>query len=87
MESDHNKDRLVRELDIIYSPRRNAARMCLSREDLTYEDEELEKEQPLPLAIRGNNGRHEAERRRCPENRMIIHNRAIGDINTIAGGS
>jgi hypothetical protein len=45
-----------------------------------------EEEQPFPLAVRGNEGGQEAERRRRPENRLVIHNRAIGDINTIAGG-
>ena len=57
------------------------------QEDLAYEDEESEEEQPLPFAIRGNDDHQEVERGRRLENRMIIHNRALGDINTIAEGS
>jgi hypothetical protein len=56
-----------------------------SREDLAYKDEESEEEQPLPLVIRGNDGHQEVKWRRHPENWIIIHNRAIGDINTTAG--
>jgi hypothetical protein len=85
VEGDQNRDRLVREQDIFRSLQRNAIRMRPPREELAYEDEELE-EQHLPLVVRGDDGHPKGERRWHLEDRLIIHNRAIGDINTITRG-
>jgi hypothetical protein len=81
-----DRDHLGRGLDIARSPRRNVNRECELREGLLHEDNESEEEQPFPFAVRGNKGRQEVERRRHPDNRLVIHNRVIGDINTIVGG-
>ena len=49
-------------------------------------DPAYEEEQPLLLAVQGYEVRHNADRRCHLENRIVIHNRAIGGINTIVGG-